>query len=63
MENKTTNKEKIKYVMCSTGSCCPILTEVEDNKFTIVDDYGGVVSLTNQELNLLKNFLNENLKD
>jgi hypothetical protein len=44
--------------MCGRpGSCCPVLTEVEDNKFTITDDYNGKVVLTKEELSLLKNFL------
>ena len=49
--------------MCSTGSCCPVLTEIENDKFTITDDFEGTVVLTKGELNLLKNFLNTNLKD
>jgi hypothetical protein len=50
--------KKIKYTMCGrAGSCCPVLTEVEDNKFTITDDYQGKVVLTKEELSLLKNFL------
>lgn len=54
-------KEKLRYVMCSGKTCCPILTEIEDNKFTITDDYEGKVLLTRDELNLLKNFLDKNL--
>jgi hypothetical protein len=56
-------KKKLKYTMCSGKSCCPILTEIEDNKFTITDDYNGKVLLTKEELTLLKNFLKDNLKD
>jgi hypothetical protein len=33
------------------------LTEIEDNKFTITDDYEGKVVLTKDELSLLKKFL------
>lgn len=54
---------KLKYKMCANKSCCPVLTEIEDNKFTITDDYDGKVLLTKEELDLLKKFLNENLKD
>jgi hypothetical protein len=50
--------------MCNSnrkGGCCPILTEVEDNKFTITDDYEGKVILTKEELSLLKDYLLSNL--
>lgn len=56
-------KKKLKYTMCSGRSCCPILTEVEDDKFTITDDYEGKVILTKEELTLLKKFLEANLEE
>ena len=57
----TQNNNKIKYTMCGRkGSCCPVLSEVEDNKFTITDDFNGSVILTKDELLLLNNFLNSN---
>jgi hypothetical protein len=57
-KNVPQTQKKIKYTMCGrSGSCCPVLTEVEDNKFTITDDYQGKVVLTKEELSLLKNFL------
>jgi hypothetical protein len=55
--------EKIKYTMCSNNSCCPVLSEIDDNKFIITDDYEGQVVITKDELKLLRNFLNDNLKD
>jgi len=56
--NVSQTSKKIKYTMCGrTGSCCPVLTEIEDNKFTITDDYEGKVVLTKDELSLLKKFL------
>ena len=55
-------KEKLKYTMCSGKSCCPVLTETEDNNFVITDDYDGKVLLTREELTLLKDFLNKNLE-
>lgn len=61
MEKVTQTKQKIKYTMCgrsSSGGCCPVLEEVEDSKFTIVDDYEGKVVLTKDELKLLKDYLN-----
>lgn len=52
---------KIYYKMCANKSCCPVLEEVEKDKFMIKDDYDGKVVLTKEELTLLKNFLNTNL--
>lgn len=63
MEITNIRQEKLKYIMCSKESCCPVLTEIENNKFTITDDFEGEVVLSKDELLLLKNFLNENLKD
>jgi len=56
-------KEKIKFMLCGQNTCCPVLTEVDDNKFTLTDDYEGEVVLTKTELVILKNFLNDNIKD
>jgi len=53
-------QEKIKYTMCSGKTCCPVLEQVDDNKFIITDDYDGEISITKEELKLLKKFLNEN---
>lgn len=54
---------KLKYKMCANKSCCPVLEEVENDKFIITDDYKGKVTLTKEELKLLKTFLDKNLKD
>lgn len=58
MSNST---KKLKYVMCGSKSCCPVFTQIDDNKFEITDDYNGKVVLTKEELELLKTFLNKNL--
>lgn len=63
MDKQKNNNQRIKYTMCSNKTCCPILTEIDDNSFTITDDYQGKVIITKEELKLLKNFLNDNLKD
>jgi len=63
-ENKNQSVSKrLKYTMCSNNSCCPVISEIENNQFIITDDYEGKVTITRDELLLLKNFLNENLKD
>jgi hypothetical protein len=59
MDKNKNSKGKIKYIMCSNRTCCPILSEIDDNNFTITDDYNGKVILTKEELLLLKNFLKE----
>lgn len=56
-------QDKLKYTMCSNNTCCPVLSELDNNQFSITDDYEGKVIITKEELILLKNFLNENLKD
>lgn len=62
MEITNYRQEKLKYTMCSNQSCCPVLTEIENDKFMITDDYEGQVVISKDELLLLKNFLNDNLK-
>jgi hypothetical protein len=51
----------LKFTMCAGKSCCPVLTQIEDQTFTITDDYEGKVVLTKEELKLLKGFLDKNL--
>ena len=63
MSTSKQSQQKIKYTMCSNKTCCPILTETDDNNFTITDDYNGKVLLTKEELILLKNFLKDKLED
>lgn len=56
-------KQKMTFTLCGNKTCCPVLTEIDDNKFTLTDDYEGEVVLTREELHILKKFLVENLKD
>lgn len=63
MEITNIRQERLKYTMCSNRTCCPVLTQIDNDKFTITDDYEGEVVLTREELGLLKNFLNEKLVD
>lgn len=46
------NKNTIK--LCRAGSCCPIVEKINDNEFTISDDYNGKVRLTKDEVQMLK---------
>jgi len=62
MSTSKQSQGKIKYTMCSNKTCCPVLSETDDNNFTITDDYNGKVILTKEELLLLKNFLKDNLE-
>ena len=44
-----------KIVLCKAGSCCPtVLKDETGEQFTITDDFGGKVSLTKDELAMLK---------
>lgn len=38
--------------LCRAGSCCPVLEKVEDG-FTITDDFGGKVQLSEDEIVML----------
>lgn len=41
--------------LCREGSrCCPIVEKVNENEFTISDDYNGKVRLTKDEVQMLK---------
>jgi hypothetical protein len=40
--------------LCRAGSCCPIVEKVNENEFTISDDYDGKVRLTKDEAQMLK---------
>jgi hypothetical protein len=63
MENLTPKIERLKFTLCGNKTCCPVLTEIENDNFTLTDDYEGKVLLTKEELVILKNFLNEKLVD
>jgi hypothetical protein len=63
MSTSKQSQGKINYTMCSNKTCCPVLTETDDNNFTITDDYNGKVILTKEELILLKNFLKDKLEE
>lgn len=43
--------------LCRAGSCCPIVEKVNENEFTISDDYNGKVRLTKDEVQMLKDAL------
>jgi len=43
--------------LCRAGSCCPIVEKVNENEFTISDDYKGKVRLTKDEVQMLKDAL------
>ncbi len=43
--------------LCRAGSCCPIVEKVNENEFTISDDYNGKVRLTKDEFQMLKDAL------
>lgn len=56
-----------KIIICSRpNACCPTLTVpttkdssyADDDKFTLVDDYGGTVTLTWVQLQELRNTIN-----
>lgn len=46
-------------VLCRRGSsCCPVVeADINTGEFRITDDYGGEVRLTNEEAQMLGEFL------
>jgi len=46
------NQNSVK--LCRAGSCCPIVEKVNENEFTISDDYNGKVRLSKDEVQMLK---------
>jgi hypothetical protein len=43
-----------RIVLCRKGSCCPVIDKLENGTYTIQDDFGGHIILTeDQFLNLL----------
>ncbi len=42
-----------KFRLCSEGKCCPEVV-INDGIVTITDDEGGMVRMTEEQLNILK---------
>ena len=42
----------MKFSLCAKNSCCPEV-EIVDNNVTISDDFGGKVTLSKEEVNML----------
>lgn len=63
MKNESTQSKKpLNVKLCGrTGSCCPVLSEETDGTFKLVDDYNGKVTLTKEQLLILKDIVNEQL--
>jgi hypothetical protein len=43
--------------LCRRGSCCPIVEKTSDG-YSIVDDFGGRVKLTEEQFNILQDAIN-----
>lgn len=41
--------------LCCRKGSCPIVEKVDDHTFTIVDDYAGKVTITKEQMGILKN--------
>lgn len=39
--------------LCCGGNNCPVIEKQPDGRFKITDDYGGVVYLTEDEINMI----------
>jgi len=51
-------EKPLQITLCRSGTCCPILT-ISEKGAKITDDNGGEVSISNIELSILKEKLNE----
>lgn len=47
------NLSDTKILLCRRGSCCPVVEKMENDKFSIKDDYSGEVTLTSDEVGML----------
>jgi len=43
-----------KILLCRTGSCCPTIEKIEDDLYSITDDFGGSVKLTADHIEMVK---------
>jgi len=58
-KEKVRKMEKpIEITLCRGRGCCPVIT-ISEKGAIITDDDGGKVSITNNELSILKEKLNE----
>ena len=48
----------VEITLCKGKGCCPVLT-ISEKDTKITDDNGGEVTITNNELGILKEKLNE----
>ncbi len=48
----------VEITLCKGKKCCPVLT-ISEKDVKIVDDNGGEVTISNVELSILKEKLNE----
>ncbi len=52
---ESSQKQSWSYTLCGrNGSCCPVVTQTSEQEYTISDDYGGVVRLTAEQVELLQ---------
>ena len=52
-----TNKPEI--ILCCGSKKCPVLRQVSENKYEIIDDYGKTISITKEQLELIPQALKD----
>jgi hypothetical protein len=50
---------EFRFVLCAGQRCCPVLEQIDEETYQLSDDNGGVVTLTKNELIILKEKLIE----
>ena len=51
-------EKPVQITLCKGRGCCPVIT-ISEKEAIITDDLGGKVTITNNELSILKEKLNE----
>ena len=52
--NPINNVERWSFTLCGRNSCCPVVTQTGADEYTIVDDFGGSIKLTSEEVSLMQ---------
>ena len=44
-----------KIILCGRrGGCCPVVEKIKNDEYQIIDDYGGFIRLTSEQIQMLR---------
>jgi hypothetical protein len=50
-----TSESNFKFTLCGRpGTCCPVVEQTSDTEYTITDDFGGSVKITQEQMALMQ---------